>query len=124
MESNIYQELKVEDDASILERIGRFDFVFLVCFLFRLVVCDIWNSNRAYVMTDALSRQDQLTTSGSTAVSALIHNTGESRHLYIANVGDSRAVLCSSHDHDMSVSHDLPLSLFHSLFYFDQLIVF
>ena len=60
------------------------------------------NLIRAFLITDALSRKDNITTSGATAVSALLKNTPNGRILYVANVGDSRAVLCSSLDENKS----------------------
>lgn len=51
---------------------------------------------RAFVITDMQSKQLNIVTSGATAVSCLLKvdsATGQ-RMLYVANVGDSRAVLC------------------------------
>lgn len=75
LENNISEELKVDDDASIPERMAR-----------------------AYLITDAMSKKDGIMTSGATAVSALLHNSPEGKKLYVSNVGDSRAVLCSPID--------------------------
>lgn len=79
LERNISIELQQGDDASILERLSR-----------------------AYLITDMQSRRLDITTSGATAVSALLKtdfdaaNNMTNRMLYVANVGDSRAVLFSS----------------------------
>ena len=74
LEMSICKELKQPDDASVLERLSR-----------------------AYLITDMESRSLNITTSGATAVSALLYKDKESskRTLYVANVGDSRAVLVS-----------------------------
>jgi serine/threonine protein phosphatase PrpC len=72
LENNIIEELRQPDDADIPERLAR-----------------------AFLITDMQSRKADITTSGATAVSALIKydpSTGE-KILYVANVGDSRAVL-------------------------------
>lgn len=102
LEKNISTELKHDDDASVLERLTR-----------------------AFLITDMQSKRLNITTSGSTAVVALIksikhsadvdkngdaaaipsatavqsddeknhHAPPQERYLYVANVGDSRAVL-------------------------------
>jgi serine/threonine protein phosphatase PrpC len=76
LENNIVTELQLNDNATIGERLTR-----------------------AYLITDMESKQNDLTTSGATAVSALlrteISDTGAllSRTLYTANAGDSRAVI-------------------------------
>ncbi|TFJ80616.1 hypothetical protein NSK_008042 [Nannochloropsis salina CCMP1776] len=80
LEKNVARELKVEDGASVPERLER-----------------------AYLLTDVQSRQAELMGSGATAVTCLIkarregegEGAGETvREIYTANVGDSRAVLC------------------------------
>lgn len=71
LESNIATELRQTDDASIAERLTR-----------------------AFLITDMESRRLNITTSGATAVVALIERQEDgSRLLHCANVGDSRAVL-------------------------------
>lgn len=73
LERNIGLELLQPDDADIKERLMR-----------------------AFLITDMQSRQNDITVSGATAVCALIKNdTNLGRCLYVANVGDSRAVLIS-----------------------------
>jgi len=80
LENNISIELQQTDSAPVLERLQR-----------------------AFLITDMQSRRLNIVTSGATAVSALVHtavdpndsNTTLSRKLYVANVGDSRAVLVS-----------------------------
>ncbi|KAJ1413062.1 phosphatase 2C-like domain-containing protein [Ochromonadaceae sp. CCMP2298] len=86
LEQNIAEELKQPDDASVLERLTR-----------------------AFLITDMQSKKQNINTSGATAVSVLlrgdaapssggmegIHGAAR-RRLYVANVGDSRAVLVSS----------------------------
>eukprot|EP01041_Mallomonas_annulata_P010538 gene10538-21975_t len=71
LEKNIAIELKQPDNATVLERLAR-----------------------AFLITDMQSRQHNLTTSGATAVSALLCSTPVGKTIYVANVGDSRAVLC------------------------------
>ena len=76
LENNISTELKLNDSADIPERLTR-----------------------AFLITDMQSRRMDITTSGATAVSALLvaNNENSSKTLYVANVGDSRAVLaCQS----------------------------
>ena len=77
LESNISTELQLPDDASILERIRR-----------------------AFLITDMQSKQLDIVTSGATAVVALLKTTRDettgimtAKDLYVANVGDSRAVI-------------------------------
>ncbi len=76
LENNISKELKETDDASVLERMRR-----------------------AFLITDMESRQDNLVSSGATVVSALLVTRGgqdedkKKRVLYVANAGDSRAVI-------------------------------
>ena len=53
-------------------------------------------SCRAFLIADMESKKNGITTSGATCVSALLHNDGEHKKLFVANVGDSRAVLCAS----------------------------
>jgi len=80
LENNISIELQQTDSAPVLERMQR-----------------------AYLITDMQSRRLNIVTSGATAVSALVHTTVDpndstvilNRKLYVANVGDSRAVLVS-----------------------------
>lgn len=48
---------------------------------------------RAFLITDMESRKLNITTSGATAVSALIYHENNEKKLLVANVGDSRAVL-------------------------------
>jgi serine/threonine protein phosphatase PrpC len=50
---------------------------------------------RAFLLTDEQSRSLDIVTSGATAVCALLKSEESGRVLYVANVGDSRAVLCS-----------------------------
>ncbi len=71
LEKNIYKELKMSDDAGISERLSR-----------------------AFLITDMQSKKLNITTSGATAVCAVLVSNGNDRELYVANVGDSRAVLC------------------------------
>lgn len=80
LEKNIAQELKVEDGASIPDKLAR-----------------------AYILTDVQSCQAELMGSGATAVTCLIKKSmveredgreEQIREIYAANVGDSRAVLC------------------------------
>lgn len=79
LETNISNELQQSDDAGVLERLTR-----------------------AFLITDMHSRRLNITTSGATAVSALLKTnfsaSGEiiSKMLYVANVGDSRAVIVMS----------------------------
>jgi len=82
LEKNIAIELKQPDNGSILERLAR-----------------------AYLITDMQSRQQNLTTSGATAVSALLTNTDSGKMLFVANVGDSRAVLCCKTGRDGEVNN-------------------
>jgi serine/threonine protein phosphatase PrpC len=71
LEDSIASELRQADDASVVEKISR-----------------------AFLITDMESRRLNITTSGATAVVALLAKTdGNDRRLYVANVGDSRAVL-------------------------------
>ena len=48
----------------------------------------------AYKQTDAQLRRSAIIRSGSTTVTCLINYLGNKRYLTVANVGDSRAVLC------------------------------
>mmetsp|Transcript_29626 Transcript_29626/g.42308 ORF Transcript_29626/g.42308 Transcript_29626/m.42308 type:complete len:293 (+) Transcript_29626:1399-2277(+) len=77
LEQSIANELTLPDSANIPERLTR-----------------------AFLITDMNSRKLDITTSGATAVSVLLSDSkfdsNESRKLYVANVGDSRAVLVSS----------------------------
>lgn len=77
LEETILQELKLQDDADVQERLTR-----------------------AFLLTDMNAKKLGITTSGATAVSALlstsVKNGISSKKLYVANVGDSRAVLVSS----------------------------
>jgi serine/threonine protein phosphatase PrpC len=72
LEENVAEELRQPDDAAIPERLAR-----------------------ACLITDMLSRRSDITTSGATAVSVLIKADADAntKELYCANVGDSRAVL-------------------------------
>ena len=76
LENNIVTEFNIADDASITERLTR-----------------------SFLITDMQSRKLNITTSGATAISALLKTDLAddgvvlARTLYTANVGDSRAVL-------------------------------
>ena len=96
LENTIYQELVVDDDASIPERLARY----VPSFLASQFLVDFYGVflHSAFLITDMESMNNGLTTSGATCVSALLHNSQGRRTLYIANVGDSRAVLCSKLD--------------------------
>jgi serine/threonine protein phosphatase PrpC len=72
LEQQLAEELAMEDDASIEEKLTR-----------------------AFLITDFKSKELKITTSGATAVVALIRDSPEGKDLYVANVGDSRAVLVS-----------------------------
>ena len=73
LERNIALELLQPDEADIKERLMR-----------------------AFLITDMQSRRNDITVSGATAVCALIKSDVTlGRCLYVANVGDSRAVLIS-----------------------------
>lgn len=78
LEKNVAIELIQPDEASIPERLSR-----------------------AFLITDMQSRQLEITTSGATAVCALLRRSlidgVVSKTLFVANVGDSRAVLVSQH---------------------------
>ena len=56
----------------------------------------------AFLITDMQSRKNDIVASGATAVSVLLKRSedGSERTLYVANVGDSRAVLVTSHTND------------------------
>lgn len=81
LEENIAKEVQESDDAPMSERLTR-----------------------AFLITDMQSKRLGITTSGATAVSALLYTKPEDvstatpaqRILYVANAGDSRAVLVSS----------------------------
>jgi serine/threonine protein phosphatase PrpC len=81
LETNVSNELQQPDDAGILDRLTR-----------------------AFLITDMHSRRLNITTSGATAVCALLKKdfsedgSGEvvGKMLYVANVGDSRAVIVMS----------------------------
>ena len=78
LEINVSKELQEGDEAGVLERLSR-----------------------AFLITDMQSRRLNITTSGATAVCALLRTdkTGDkatSKMLYVANVGDSRAVIVTS----------------------------
>ena len=79
LEANVSNELQQQDEAPVLERLTR-----------------------AFLITDMHSRRLNITTSGATAVVAMVKTTFSaerevaSKMLYVANVGDSRAVLAMS----------------------------
>ena len=79
LEKNIAAELQQNDNSSIPEKLKR-----------------------AYLLTDMQSRQLNHVTAGSTSISALIKSEVSSsdgarvRRLFVANVGDSRAILIAS----------------------------
>ncbi len=72
LEQQLVIELSEQDGASIEEKLTR-----------------------AFLITDYKSKELSITTSGATAVVALIHDGPNGKDLYVANVGDSRAVLVS-----------------------------
>jgi serine/threonine protein phosphatase PrpC len=85
LENNIATEISHNDDATMQERLTR-----------------------AFLITDMKSRQSNIKTSGATAVCTLIKTEfkedGEvSRTLYVANAGDSRAVIAERNDSDINV---------------------
>jgi serine/threonine protein phosphatase PrpC len=100
LESNVKKELEVADQASIPERLAR-----------------------SFLITDMQSKSCNITTSGATAVVALIQskqtaNGISEKKLYCANVGDSRAVLACQFSHDCEyVCHWYHLSIVHVLFF-------
>jgi serine/threonine protein phosphatase PrpC len=72
-----------------------FDFL-CVCVLACVIVLRVGS---AFLITDMESKNSDITTSGATCVSALLRRDQEgNRTLFIANVGDSRAVLCTTLD--------------------------
>jgi serine/threonine protein phosphatase PrpC len=79
LEANVSNELQQQDEAPVLERLTR-----------------------AFLITDMHSRRLNITTSGATAVVAMVKTTFSaerevaSKMLYVANVGDSRAILAMS----------------------------
>jgi serine/threonine protein phosphatase PrpC len=73
LEGVVAEEFLLDDDAEALERITR-----------------------AFLRTDMQSKMLNITTSGATAVAAVLVNKGDGkRSLIVANVGDSRAILVS-----------------------------
>lgn len=99
LENTICQELKLQDDASIQERLTRYQFPPFSTSLLSLFLTP-FHYYRAFLITDMNSRKLNITTSGATAVCALICSKElegvAKKTLHVANVGDSRAVLVSS----------------------------
>lgn len=72
LEQQLAEELSIDDGASMEEKLTR-----------------------SFLITDYKSKELNITTSGATAVVAVIYDSPNGKHLYVANVGDSRAVLVS-----------------------------
>lgn len=72
LELQLAEELLVDDESTVEERVTR-----------------------AFLITDMKSKRMDISTSGATAVIALIQHCKNERKLIVANVGDSRAVLVS-----------------------------
>lgn len=57
--------------------------------------CDLSAAYKhAYMVTDGQLRRQSILRSGSTSVTCVVKQDGAKRMLFVANVGDSRAVLC------------------------------
>jgi serine/threonine protein phosphatase PrpC len=124
LEKNIMNELRMQDDAPILDRLSRYcrfliqllslagvnirsSYFFFLFFLKKQHQQLKYYEHRAFLITDMQSRRDDIVASGATAVSVLLKRSedGSSRSVYVANVGDSRAVLVTSKPPDRYV-HD------------------
>jgi serine/threonine protein phosphatase PrpC len=97
LEKNIEVELKHPDEADVKERLTR-SVIVCIAVLSSRNHRSIFNFIllfRAFLITDMHSRKREIVTSGATVVSALIKSNedGSARTLYVANCGDSRAVL-------------------------------